>query len=174
MKRAILILTAALAATLLAQTPGPIMPTPPYQSPFPAALRLFLELSDTQIDTITFLNTDYQRLAQSKQRRMSQVQQELAEELARDPLDPMAIGLRYAELEATRRQLNAELERTRSKIRAVLKEPQVAKLKVLADITKLLPIYSEAVQVNLLEPWYGTVTPVPGAVVGVIQQPLAP
>ncbi len=155
-----------MAAGLLAQVVQPGTPIVPGPWRFPAALRLYLELTDAQIDSITFLNTEYQRLVQTKQRRMSQVQQELTEELAKDPLDPMAIGLRYAELEATRRQLDAELGRTRTKIRAVLKEPQAAKLKVLEDITKLLPIYSEAVQVNLLEAQAWTPMPVSGGVIG--------
>lgn len=149
MKTAIVVCAMALGASSFAQAPGPIMPGPPR---FPAALRLYLELTDTQIDAITFLNAEYERFAQTKRRRMNQVQQEIAEETAREPLDPMALGLSYAELEASRRQLNAELARTRSRIRAVLSEPQSMKLKALEDVIKLLPIYSEAVQVNLLEP----------------------
>jgi hypothetical protein len=142
------------------------MPGMPGGPGFPAALRLYLELSDTQIDSISFLNADYQRFVQAKQWRMGQVQQELMDELAKDPLDPMAIGLRYAEMEATRRQFSAELARTRTKIRAVLTEPQAKKLKALEDITKLLPIFSEAVQVNLLGAATSFLMPISGGAVG--------
>jgi hypothetical protein len=135
---------------------------------FPAALRLYLELTDTQVENIIFLNNEYQRWAQPRQRRMNQVQQELNEALTREPLDPMALGLATAEIEATRRQLQAELERTRAKIRAVLNEKQQPKLKALEDILKLWPIYSEAAGVNLLEP-LGLVMPITG---GMVREPL--
>ena len=174
MKSVILICTLALAAGLWAQVPGstPVPgPMPPVR--FPAALRLYLELSDAQVDNIIFLNSEYQRWAQARQRRMNQVQQELDEALAKEPLDPMAIGLAMAEIEATRRQLRAEMERTRVKLRAVLNDKQQARLKALEDVLKLWPIYSEAVAVNLLEPVAGLVQPL-GGVVGVITQPGQP
>ncbi len=174
MKCAILILTAALAATLFAQVPGPVMPTPPYPAPFPTALRLFLELSDRQMDTITQLNAEYNRFVATKTRRMNQVHEEIVEETAREPLDPLGLGVRYAELEATRRQLAAELARTRERIRAALTDPQRAKLQILQEALKLLPLYSEAVQINLLEPVLWGAVSSPGVVVGVIQQPLVP
>ena len=137
-----------LAGTLLAQAPGPFPPGPP---PFPAAIRLFLDLSDTQVETIRNLNADFSRLVSNKLRRLSQVQAEIGEKTARDPLDPMSIGLSYVEIEVIRRELNAELTRLRAKISQLLAEPQRARLKALEDITKLFPIYSEAVSVNLIE-----------------------
>jgi len=167
MKSAPVICALALAASAFAQVPGPTpTPGPMPQVRFPAALRLYLELSDTQVENIIFLNTEYQRWAQARQRRMNQVQQELNEALNKEPLDPMALGLATAEIEATRRQLRAELERTRVKIRAVLNERQQPKLKALEDILKLWPIYSEAVGVNLLEPIAWAVQPVAGGVPG--------
>jgi hypothetical protein len=171
MNKLIPVLAVVLAAGLWAQVPTPTpVPSPMPPVRFPAALRLYLELSDTQVDNIIFLNNEYQRWAQARRRRMNQVQQELNDALAREPLDPMAIGLAMAEIEATQRQLRAELDRTRTKIRAVLNEKQQAKLTALEEVIKLWPIYSEAVGVNLLEPVAGTVTPVSG-VVGVITQP---
>lgn len=163
-----LVFAVVLAAGLHAQTPtpGPVVPSPMPPVRFPAALRLYLELSDTQVENIIFLNSEYQRWAQARQRRMNQVQQELNDALAREPLDPMAIGLSMAEIEATRRQLKAELDRTRTKIRAVLNERQQARLKALEDALKLWPIYSEAVGVNLLEAANWGVTPLSGGVVG--------
>ena len=140
----------ALCAGLWAQAPGPITPAP-VPPRFPAALRLYLELSDTQVENIVFLNAEYQRWAQVKRRRMNQVQQELNDALANEPLDPMQLGLAMAEIEAIRRQLDAEMARTRTKIRAVLNEAQAKKLKALEDVMKLWPIYGEAVGVNLLE-----------------------
>lgn len=139
------------ALTLAAQVPGPVPSPIPGPAPFPTALRLYLELTSTQEETIRNLNADYNRLAATKMRRANQVQQEIIEETAKEPLDPMALGLRYAEIESIRRQLAQELERTRAKVRAALTEPQRGKLKILEDALKLLPLYSEAVGVNLLE-----------------------
>lgn len=144
----------AFVATTLAQFPGQITPLPPGQVPpqsFPAALRLFLDLSDAQVDSIRNLNADFARFATGKLRRVSQVQGEIAEETAKSPLDPMALGLRYAEIEAIRRQLVEEQGKLRNAVRAVLNDPQRGRLKALEDITKLLPIYSEGVSVNLVE-----------------------
>jgi hypothetical protein len=168
MRIVILLCAVALCTGLLAQAPGPILPGP---ARFPAALRLYLELTDTQVENIIFLNSEYQRWAQVRQRRMNQVRQELDEALAREPLDPMAIGLAMAEIEATQRQMRAELERTRAKIRAALNEGQTKRLKALEEILKLWPIYTEAVGVNLLEaaPW--GVAPWVGGVIGVITEP---
>jgi len=155
-------------AAMFAQLPGPIPPVPPGQVPpapaFPAALRLFLDLSDAQVDSMRNLNADYVRFATGKFRRVSQVQGEIADETAKSPLDPMGLGLRYAEIEAIRRQLVEEQAKLRNAIRAVLNDPQRARLKALEDIAKLLPIYGEAVSVNLIEGFGGFA---PGARVGV-------
>ena len=74
------------------------------------------------------------------------MQQEIAQETARPGLDPLALGLRYTELEVIRRELQDEFRRTRDRIR----QAQRTKLGSLEAILKLLPIYSEAVNVNLV------------------------
>ena len=140
-----------LAASLGAQIPGPL-PPPGFVGPnFPAAIRLFLDLSDSQVQTIQQQNADLGRFAAGKSLRASQVQQEIAQETARPGLDPLALGLRYTELEVIRRELQDEFRRTRDRIRQALTEPQRAKLGSLEAILKLLPIYSEAASVNLVE-----------------------
>ena len=137
------------AASLGAQIPGPLPPG--FVGPtFPAAIRLFLDLSDSQVQTIQQQNADLERFAAGKYLRASQVQQEIAQETARPGLDPMALGLRYTELEVIRRELQDEFRRTRDRIRQALTEPQQAKLASLEAILKLLPIYNEAASVNLV------------------------
>ena len=139
-----------LAASLGAQIPGP--QPPGFVGPsFPAAIRLFLDLSDSQVQTIQQQNADLGRFAAGKSIRASQVQQEIAQETARPGLDPLALGLRYTELEVIRRELQDEFRRTRDRIRQALTEPQRAKLASLEAIFKLVPIYSEAASVNLVE-----------------------
>jgi len=152
-----------LTASLGAQIPGPLPPgfVGPPVAAFPAAIRLFLDLSDSQVQTIQQQNADLGRFAAGKSLRASQVQQEIAQETARPGLDPLALGLRYTELEVIRRELQDEFRRTRDRIRRALTEPQRAKLRSLEDIFKLLPIYSEAANVNLVEN-PGDFAPLPG------------
>lgn len=159
------------ALTLPAQVPGPVPSPTPAPAPFPTALRLYLELTGAQEETIRNLNGDYNRLAATKMRRASQVQQEIMEETAKEPLDPMALGIRYAEIESIRRQLAQEQSRLRGRLQEALTPAQRAKLKILEDALRLLPLYSEAVGVNLLE-WPAGLGVMPiggaGAPVGVV------
>ena len=83
----------------------------PFFPALPPELRQYLALTDAQADAVTKLFNENQLLASEKSRRMAQVQSEIAEELNKDPLDPMSIGVRYAEIEAIRRGLDAESER---------------------------------------------------------------
>ena len=119
------------------------------------ALRLFLELTETQVAAIQQANADFDRLAAQRQRRMAQVQQEIADEMAKDPVDPLALGLRYAEMVSIWRFLEGEQGRLRDKVRQVLTEPQRARLRALEEALKLLPLYYEATGVNLLAPLRG-------------------
>jgi len=119
---------------------------------FPPALRQYLELSSTQVENIVRLNNDHRQDVSQKTRRSLQVQVEIRDETNREVLDPMALGIRYAELEAIRRDLNDQLKGLRTKVRAVLNDAQRAKLKALEDASKLQPLISEALCENLLDP----------------------
>ncbi len=146
-----------LAASLLsAQGMAPGAPGP---AAFPAALRLFLDLSDQQVIAIQNLNLEFSRFVNTKERRVQQVRFEIAQETAKQPLDPMALGLRYAEIETIRRQVEEEETRLRARIQQLLNDAQRARLKALEDALKLQPIYGEAVAVRLLTP--PPVRPVP-------------
>jgi hypothetical protein len=117
----------------------------------PPDLKQFLALTDAQADAVSKLFNDNQLLASEKSFRISQVQREIADELNKDPLDPMSIGVRYAEIEAIRRGLDAESERMRVAIRAVLTEPQKLKLKTLEEASKLSSTISSAVCYGFLD-----------------------
>src|SRR5713101_2313963 len=95
-----------------AQTPPPPSPVPF----FPADLKQYFSLSDSQVSVIIQLNADYNRLAASKQQRMFEVQREISEETAKEMLDPVGLGLRYVELEVIRRELRDALVTLRGKI----------------------------------------------------------
>lgn len=144
MSRSLLIFFFA-AASALAQF-GRLVPA------FPETLRRFLDLSNTQVDAISRLNGDYRRKVSEKQDRMNQVRGEIAEETQKDILDPMALGLRYVEIEAIQRDLRDQLTNVRLLIRQTLNDAQRAKLKALDDAIKLQPVIGEAQCENMLEP----------------------
>src|SRR5215831_21240883 len=68
----------------------------------------FLQLTDTQLQSILTNNGDYNQFAMTKQTRISQLQSEIATETAKDTLDPMALGTRYAEIETICRDLKSQ------------------------------------------------------------------
>jgi hypothetical protein len=110
----------------------------------------FLQLSDSQLQTILSNNDEYNRWSFEKQTRMQQVRSEIAEETAKENLDPMALGLRYTEVEVICRELKNQATTNQQKNRGILTEPQKAKLKVLEDAIKLAPVIAEAQYGNLI------------------------
>jgi hypothetical protein len=160
----ILALFSCLAAAGLAQTmPGPILFAPSFG--FPTALKNYLGLTSQQVESLVNANTDYTRYQAPRLTRMAQVQLEIAQETAKSPLDPMALGLRYAEVEAIRRELAEQLDKTRQTLLGALTDAQKAKLKALEEALKLQALIVEAQCENLLAPATGqpaTLVPVTG------------
>jgi len=113
-------------------------------------LRQYLQLTDSQVTAITDANRRFSEWTLEKQLRIATVQREIAEETARSPLDPMALGVRYAEIEAICREVR-EREATlqTSKVNQ-LTDAQKIKLKALEDAWKLMPTISEAQSAGLL------------------------
>jgi len=126
--------------------PGP-NPQPPFQQ-----VKAYLELTDAQVTQIVLNLNDYGRLVAQRQQRMFQVQSEIQEETAKSPLDPAALGIRYAEIEAICRNVRDEGIAAQNRNLAVLTDAQKAKLKVLEDASKLFPIINEAQNAGLLTP----------------------
>lgn len=120
-----------------------------------SVLQRYLELADSQVETILRNNEDYNRYSREKQNRIAQVQSEIAEETAKESLDPAALGIRYAEIEVHCRQLKEEAARTRNLNMAALSDAQKTKLKALEEAVKLLPVISEAEWTNLLGTYSG-------------------
>ena len=139
----LILIAAALSAT--AQTPT----NPWFYQPL-AQVKEFLQLSDAQVQSILASNEEYNRWSVEKQARAGQVQGEIAEETAREVLNPMALGVRYAEVETICRELKARAAVSLRKNVDSLTAPQKAKLQVLQDAIKLAPVISEAQSGNLL------------------------
>ncbi|MGH9721704.1 MAG: hypothetical protein ACRD8O_15970, partial [Bryobacteraceae bacterium] len=128
---------------------GPdILPTPATVS---TALRLFLDLATDQVNTITRLTSDFNESSARRQQRIAQVQSEVAAELSRDVLNPMAIGLGLTEIEQLQRQIRDEQVRLRDRVRAVLTDVQRTRLKTLEDAQKLQPLISDAQCLGLID-----------------------
>src|SRR5712692_6025186 len=115
------------ASAVLPQTIIPQPRLPP--SVFPGDLQQYLSLTGTQIAAIMQMTADYNQAASTKQQRIWQLQSEIADLDRQDPLDPMAIGVRYAEIESIRRDLANQLTALRGKLQISLTDAQQARLK---------------------------------------------
>ena len=126
-----------------------------------AQLRQFLALSDSQVEAILKNNRDQTLWTIEKQRRISQVQFEISMETAKETVDPLALGIRYAEIEATCREIRSQSDSALKKNSEVLTEQQKAKLKILEEAIKLAPVIAEAQAANLLDPSIGSLPSLP-------------
>jgi hypothetical protein len=156
-----------LCFSVSAQTPLILFPS----LPPPAELIQYLGLTEVQVTAIRQANDAYQKFVSQKSVRMQQVQQEIAEETAKPALDAMALGLRYLELEGSRRQQTEEEGRTRTAIQALLTTAQKTKVQTLEDAMKLQPLICEAQNSRILTlpslRWFDTsafVTTIPTSV----------
>src|SRR5713101_4985518 len=112
-----LVLIAGFLFGASAGLPQTIIPNPP-SSLFPSDLRQYLSLTDSQVAAIVQMTADYNQAASTKQQRTLQLQNEIGDLDRQDPLDPMAVGVRYAEIESIRRDLANQLTALRGKVPA--------------------------------------------------------
>ena len=124
----------------------------PFPQPAFQQVKAYLGLTDAQVSQIVLNLNDYGRLAAQRQQRMFQVQSEIQVETARSPLDPAALGIRYAEIESICRNVRDEGIAAQDRNLGVLTDAQKAKLKALDDAYKLFPIINEAQNAGLLAP----------------------
>jgi hypothetical protein len=113
-------------------------------------LQQYLQLTNTQVTAISQANRRFTEWTLEKQIRIATVQREIAEETARSPLDPMALGVRYAEVEAICREVRERESDVQKSNVNLLNDAQKARLKSLEDAWKLLPTISEAQAARLL------------------------
>ena len=118
--------------------------------PFPVQIREYLALTETQSVRISGQIGAFSQWSQQRSQRMYEVQFEIAGETARSPLDPGALGVRYAEVEAIRREI---VERSKKLIAdnvALLTPAQTVKLKALEEALQLVNTGYEAKSIGLL------------------------
>jgi hypothetical protein len=107
-------------------------------------LRNYFELTPAQVAEIARNNEEYNVLAAAKSERNDLVLSEIAEETAREPLDPQALGIRYAEIESNCRQLKERAQRTAEKNIDLMTPVQKLRLQALEEARKLIPLISAA------------------------------
>jgi len=113
-------------------------------------IRQYLELTSDQLLQLTRQNAEFQLFQLEKARRSAMVQQEIALETRRSPLDPHALGLRYAELENIRREIADQQTKLLAANRNLLTDAQKTKLRALEEALKLVPVANQAQTANLL------------------------
>jgi hypothetical protein len=130
---------------------GQLLPGPIFRPPaFPPALQTYLELSNDQVNAITRLNAAYQQFQLEKSQRTAQVQLELAQETAKQNLDAMALGVRHLELEAIRREMQAQQAKTFTEVQNVLTAAQKTKAQALIEAMRLQSLACDAQTQNLI------------------------
>ena len=142
----LVVLCLALGCGALAQR----IPTPGFVPGPSNELRTYLDLTNDQVNRMNAINAGFQRFQLEKSQRVFQVQADLQQEIAKSPLDPMGVGLRYVELEVIRREIEAMRRTTFNDVQNVLTAAQKTKLQALADIIRMYPVACEAVSSNLL------------------------
>lgn len=139
----------ALAATMWAQV-----------TTVPLSLKQFLSLTDAQVLQIGKFSDNYNQVIREKQIRMSQLQFEIFNETAKDPIDAMQLGVRYAEMAQIQKDAQKDLANLKVSVRQVLTDAQRLKVKTLDDALKLQPLISEATCAGLIDPppirWFDT------------------
>ncbi|MBI2687797.1 MAG: hypothetical protein HYX27_15915 [Acidobacteria bacterium] len=138
MNRLIIFLFAVGSA--FAQTPREFVPE----------IQAYLGLSNEQMAKLNMQNRELSQWVGDRQNRISQVQREIAEETAKSPLDPGALGVRYAEVESIRREIKERTDKQIVANVALLTDPQKAKLKALEEALKLQSTGSQAKAIRLL------------------------
>lgn len=119
---------------------------------FPPQLKQYLALTDDQVARIGAVRTQFATLQAGKVQRQFQLQQEIAEQTARAVPDPLALGIRYAELESIRRELETRQKSLVSQTQLVLGADQKIKLVALEQALALNSTACSAIGQNLLSP----------------------
>lgn len=110
----------------------------------------YLALTEEQRDQIDAQNADFSQWQLSKYHRIFEVSTEIDQETGKSPLNPPALGVRYAELEAIHRQFDERTAQAAAANLAVLTDEQRSKMAVLTTGIRLLPIAVQAQRAGLI------------------------
>lgn len=158
MKYAVCVLVLLVAAwPAAAQGPGDMMPI----RLWPQIVK-YLELTPQQMLELGRIQAEWNLYLAAKNRRVAQVERELRQETMAEVLDPLALGLRYMELEAICRESRDTDRKYHEQARKLMSEAQQAKLAVLEQAYRLLPVIAEADAAKLVD------APLPGLNLGAL------
>jgi hypothetical protein len=104
----------------------------------------YLKLSDQQVLAIQAARAEFEAFAARAQARIAELQEDIANQRAKERLDANVIGADYAAIEMSLRAIRDEWTRTQSRIRQELSMEQRAKLQVLENAAKLQPLIQAA------------------------------
>ena len=125
---------------------------PPSGTPAFTELKTYLNLSDTQISSITAANSAARTANRALADQARTKQQALQTAIANGSTDAAAIGKSVLEIAAIRKQLDAAKTKVREQATSFLSAEQKTKLKALEDAEKLRPAIGQAHALELLAP----------------------
>lgn len=112
----------------------------------------YLDLTLTQLEQLRSNLRDYWEFLAGRRARMNEVNQELQSEFAQQLPQAFALGERYSEIEAHRRQIAAREATLRRSNRALLTSEQIRRLQDLRSVGLFTILSLSAEQMNLLQP----------------------
>lgn len=115
-----------------------------------------LELTPQQVLELSRIQTEWSRYLATKSRRVNQVEGEIRQATLAPVVDPLALGVRYLELEAICRESRETDKKYREQARKLLTAPQLTRLASLEQAYRLLPVIAEADAAKLMD------APLPG------------
>lgn len=117
----------------------------PFNPPeFSPALSQYLALTNSQKQVIIDNISAHNQWTIQKRMRIAEVKQEIEVETNRLTLDPTAIGVRYAEIEAICRDIKDHTAQLRAQHIKVLTDQQKSRLAALEQVLSLMPVVIEA------------------------------
>ena len=115
----------------------------------------YLQLSVAQLEQLRTNLRSYQEFLTARVARLNQINQEIQSELAQENPQPIALGERYWEIEAQRRQIAAREAEVRQNNLAVLTAEQNRRLQDLPVRPDQMLLYQYAERLNLIQPLRG-------------------
>lgn len=112
----------------------------------------YLELTPQQTAAVTRLRLANAQFRLQKTDRIAVINRELQVELRKNPLDPMAIGLRHVEFATIQKEIAEADVKLKNDLRALLTDAQKEKLKPLEEAQRLQSLANQAVCEGFLDP----------------------
>lgn len=147
-----LILSVFAFAAVFAQPPGMGMGPRPGAGPAFTEIKAYLNLTDTQLDSIRNANRAAMEANRAAMDQIRQKRQALQTALAGGSTDAAAIGRAMLEIQALHKQVETNQTKAREQALSFLDAGQKTKLKALEDAEKLREEIGEAHALQLLAP----------------------